>query len=120
MNSAEENDKSDEALARQALWVTTFDLRPGMVIAQPVRALSGGQETLYIRAGGEISEDTISQFIVKGVECVAVVDDRVPDEARSARAVAAHTARLQQIFGPEPNPACQALLDALLHCGPQA
>ena len=99
-------------------WLTTLELKPGMVIARPIQALQGGQEVLYIGAGGDISESTIAQLIVKGVECVAVVDDSTPDPNILATALDRQERRLHEIFGPAMNEDCQALFDALRLAGP--
>jgi hypothetical protein len=57
-------------------------------------------------------------LIVKGIECVAVVNPSPPSEAEYALTSDTYQARLQQIFGSTPNPQCLALLEALLQRGP--
>ena len=110
---------SSQATARlRPLWRPTLELQAGMVIAKTVTASSGGYATMTLSAGGTIEDATIAQLIVKGVECVAVVNTAPPSEADYALATDHYQTRLQHIFGATPNPHCQALLDALLRRGP--
>jgi hypothetical protein len=119
-----ESDRSTEqsagtvAARLRPVWRTTLELKAGMVLAKPVSAASGGYATMSLSAGGSITEETIAQMMVKGIECVAVFNTEPPSEAAYARATEQYTARLQQIFGPAPTPNCQALLDVLLLRGP--
>lgn len=100
------------------VWRTAMQLKAGMVLAKPVSAASGGYATMALSAGVSITDETIAQLIVKGIECVAVVHTDPPSETDYAAASDAYQARLQQIFGAAPNPHCQALLTALLQRGP--
>ena len=110
---------ADTPAARlRPVWRTTLELQAGMVIAKPVSAASGGYATMSLSAGGTITEETIAQMMVKGIECVAVFNTDPPAVPEYARATEQYAARLRQIFGPEPTPNCQALLDALLQRGP--
>ncbi|NVO08281.1 MAG: hypothetical protein HXX19_21120 [Rhodoferax sp.] len=119
-----ESDSPQDTVARdadprqRAVWHTTLELKPGMVLAKPVSASSGGYATMQLSAGVMLTEETIGQMIVKGLECVAVVNTDPPGEKAYAQVTEQYTARLQQIFGPQPNAHCQALLDALLRRGP--
>ena len=119
-----ESDRPNEPAATapgarlRPVWRTTLELKAGMVIAKPVSAASCGYATMSLGAGGSITEETIAQMMVKGIECVAVVNTDPPGEAAYALATQQYTARLQQIFGPAPTPNCQALLDAMLRRGP--
>lgn len=108
---------TDQARLRPC-WLTTLALKPGMVLAKPVSATSGGYATLSMQAGGSIAEETIGQMIVKGIECVAVHNTEPMNEADYARATQQYEARLAEIFGPQPTAPCQDLLDALLRRGP--
>ena len=99
-------------------WLSTLEIKPGMVLAKPVSAASGGYATMSLPAGVTIAEETIGQMIVKGIECVAVLNTEPMDAQDYAVATQAYEARLQQIFGPQRTEHCQALLDALLIRGP--
>lgn len=99
-------------------WVPTMDLEPGMVIARRVFAGPGGQVTINLAVGSDITASTIAQLINKGVECVAVQQRSEPDEATYADIVCEYESRLNAIFGPDPDENCRALLDALLADGP--
>ncbi len=100
------------------IWVATPDLQPGMVIADAVLGSAGGYATLKISPGGVISDETIVQLMVKGIECVAIVNAAPMSEADFALACSAHAARLQEIFSATSQPASLALLNALLARGP--
>ena len=102
----------------RSCWVSTIALKPGMVLARPVSAAAGGYATMSLPAGATLAEETIGQMIVKGIECVAVLNTEPMGEADYAVATQAYEARLGQIFGPQPSDHCQALLDALLRRGP--
>jgi hypothetical protein len=95
-----------------------MDLKAGMVIAKTVSGAWGGYATMTLREGGVITDETIAQMIVKGIECVAVVNTNPPSEHDYAQAVQAYQARLLEIFGATPNAACQELLDAMRKRGP--
>ena len=99
-------------------WVSTMALKPYMVLAKSVSAASGGYATMSLPAGATLAEETIGQMIVKGIECVAVLNTEPMSEADYALATQSYEARLGQIFGPERTEHCQALLDALLRRGP--
>jgi hypothetical protein len=99
-------------------WRLTMELKEGMVLAKPVSASYGGYATMSLSAGGTLAEETIAQLVVKGVECVAVLNTDPLSKADFARAEQAYEARLHQIFGAEPNAHCKALLDAMLLRGP--
>jgi hypothetical protein len=89
-----------------------------MVLAKPVSASSGGYATMSLSAGGILAEEIIAQLVVKGIECVAVVNTDPLIKADYARAEQVYEERLHLIFGAEPNAHCQALLDAMLMRGP--
>ncbi|MBP9905945.1 MAG: hypothetical protein KBF66_10325 [Rhodoferax sp.] len=95
-------------------WLPTLAVEPGMVVARPVVGLTGVRETMYLAMGTTITGETIAQMVVKGVECVAVVDASAanPDDDASAREC--FRARLDEIFGPTPDAGCQPLVDALM------
>ena len=95
-------------------WLPTMSLEPGMVTARPVVGLFAARETMYVAIGSTITANTITQMVAKGVECVAVFDSTVNDEAL----VSPFVKRLDEIFGPDPNAACQALRDALVVAEP--
>ncbi len=88
-------------------------LEPGMVVARPVVGRSGVLEIMYVAAGFTVNANTIEQMVIKGVECIAVVDASVQQTTDRNAAVAQFEARLAEIFGSHPNPACQTLMDAL-------
>ena len=95
-----------------------MELNPGMVLAKPVSASSGGYATMSLSAGGMLTEETIAQLVVKGIECVAVVNTDPVSASQYAQAVHSYEARLHQIFEPTPNAHCQDLLTAMLLRGP--
>lgn len=95
-----------------------MDLQPGMVVARPVFGGSGIKMTLHIAVGSAITANTIAQLINKGVECIAVRQDALPDPDEYAASVARYASRLQEIFGPAPNEDCRPLYEALLALGP--
>ena len=99
-------------------WRLTMELKPGMVLAKPVSASSGGYATMSLSAGGMLTEETIAQLVVKGIECVAVVNTDPVSASQYAQAVHSYEARLHQIFEPTPNAHCQDLLTAMLLRGP--
>lgn len=98
-------------------WLPTVAALPGMTVARPVVGHAGPLQTMYLAVGATITASTITQMLVKGVECVAAFDppDLPPADAAAARA---HEARLREIFGTEPATECLALRDALLQQGP--
>lgn len=120
MTSAEsENTRPQEPAAERSYrWLPTVDVQPGMSVARPLVGSSGLLETMYVAVGSPITTNTIAQLIVKGVECVAVFDTEVPDEAEAAARVQQHELRLAQIFGPQPDTRCQALMAALRSARP--
>jgi hypothetical protein len=89
-----------------------------MVTARPVVGLAGARETLFISIGSTMTASTIAQLMAKDVECVAVLDPLPPDCSDSSRTVALFQGRLKEIFGPAPDAACQALMDALVLAQP--
>lgn len=98
-------------------WISVMDIVPGMVLARPVIGGPRNQMTLHIAVGSAITTDMIAQLINKGVECVAVHQAASPDDATKAEAARCHEARLQEIFGKEPNEPCRQLLEALRLAG---
>ena len=100
------------------LWIPTEELKPGMVIADAVSGSSGSYATLRISAGGVISEETIAQLLVKGIECVAIVNTAPLTEPDYALAQQRYAARLEEIFGAAPHADCLALMAALIAKGP--
>jgi hypothetical protein len=100
------------------IWISTQDLQPGMVIAESVQGVTGGYATLKISAGCVLSEETIVQLVVKGIECVAIVNPTPLPEQDYDAACKAYEARLREIFGEPPAPDCLALMNALLARGP--
>lgn len=99
-------------------WRLTVELKPDMVLAKPVTASSGGYATMSLSAGGMLTEETIAQLMVKGIECVAVVNTDPCSEGDYALAAQSYEARLHQIFDATPNAHCQDLLTAMLLRGP--
>jgi hypothetical protein len=73
---------------------------------------------MSLSAGFSLTEETIAQLVVKGIECVAVVNTEPVSEADYALAVQSYEARLHQIFEQTPNANCQSLLAAMLLRGP--
>jgi hypothetical protein len=106
------------AAAPNCVWLPTVALQPGMTVARPVVGNSGVLETMYLAVGSTITTHTIAQMVVKGVECVAVRDDAAPEAASAAAAETAFRQRLAEIFGPQPDAGCRALMDALLLARP--
>lgn len=99
-------------------WRATSELQPGMVLARPIVGAQGSRATLLIGAGGTLTEATIAQLVMRGIECAAVLEPvAVPLEVLAAER-SAYQARLQQIFGSQPDPSCQSLYTALLDLGP--
>ncbi len=90
-----------------------MNLVPGMVVARPVFGGPGNRMTLHIAVGGAITADTIAQFVNKGIECVAVYQDAPIESAARADAEKRYEQRLAEIFGTQPNEACQQLKCAL-------
>jgi hypothetical protein len=94
-------------------WLPTIALEAGMVIARPVVGLTGVRETMYLAIGSQLTASTIAQMVVKGVECVAVLDPLPTEYSDDGPSIARFETRLGEIFGPQPNAACQALMQAL-------
>ena len=103
---------------RNFCWMPTTELAPGMVIARPVFGGQGRLVTIHLAVGSAITASTIGQLINKGIECVAVEQEAPPDEATYANIAEQYESRLHEIFGPEPDENCRALLQALLVDGP--
>ena len=79
--STSENDSDKPRVARlRPCWRLTIELKEGMVLAKPVVASSGGYATMSLGAGGVLTEETIAQLMVKGIECVAVTNTDPPSE----------------------------------------
>lgn len=93
-------------------WLPVLLLEPGMVVARPVVGTTSARATLLLGIGTILSTDTIAQLINRGVECVAIAKEE--DAPQSEAALTQYRDRLNAIFGPEPDPACQKLRDALL------
>jgi len=91
-----------------------MELEPGMVIARPVYGGSSMQAIIHLATGTTITANTIEQLINKRVECVAVVQDTKQDEKDLEKLVSEYKARLNEIFGPDPDENCRPLLEALL------
>jgi hypothetical protein len=114
-----DDDSSEAYQARlRPCWRLTMELKPGMVLAMPVSASSGGYATMSLSAGIALAEETIAQLVAKSVECVAVVNTDPFSEGVYAQLVQSYEARLRQIFDASPNAYCQDLLDAMLQRGP--
>jgi len=90
-----------------------MDLLPGMVVARPVIGGPRNQLTLRIAVGSKITTDTIYQLVNKGIECVAVHEDAEADASNRSEAVQAYEARLEEIFGSQPDESCSQLMRAL-------
>jgi hypothetical protein len=91
-----------------------------MVLARPVLGGTGMHAALHLAAGSPVTAGTIAQLINKGIECVAVIQDNLPDAAAYAETVDRYEKRLREIFGPDPDPSCRALLAAMIADGPCA
>jgi hypothetical protein len=115
--SPEDPDPMQVARTRPC-WRLTMELQPDMVLAKEVTASYGGYATLQLSAGVALTEETIAQLVVKGIECVAVLNTDPPGAGDYALLQQTYEARLRQVFEPTPNAACQALLTALLLRGP--
>jgi hypothetical protein len=109
---------NEEQQSSRYYWLPMMAVRPGMVTARPVVGLSGNRETMFVAVGSTITENTIAQMMAKDVECVAVVDQISRSVAGADLAASKFQDRLREIFGPEPDPACQALFDALVQAEP--
>ncbi len=109
---------SDSVVSDRYCWIPTSALEPGMVIARPIQGGHGNQLTLRIAVGSSVTSNTIAQLLNKGVDCIAVRQDAVPDEAALAAAAVRHEQRLAEIFGDQPDDACRRLRDALRAYGP--
>ncbi len=94
-------------------WISTIDLVPGMTVARPVLGGTRHQLTLRIAVGSTINAGTIAQLINKGIECVAVHQDGLSDEAVNAETAQCRGERLTEIFGAQPDESCQQLIAAL-------
>lgn len=100
------------------VWIPTMDLEVGMVLAKPVLTGTGMHASLHLAAGTPVTAGTIAQLVNKGIECVAVTQHAPPEPDISIQEARCYEARLQEIFGPDPDPHCRALRDALLADGP--
>jgi chorismate synthase len=109
---------NDEQQSSRYYWLPMMAVRPGMVTARPVVGLSGNRETMFVAVGSTISESTMAQMMAKDVECVAVVDQISHSVAAAEHSPSKFQDRLREIFGPEPDQACQALVDALVKAAP--
>ncbi|GAB2180399.1 hypothetical protein DLREEDagrD3_06220 [Denitratisoma sp. agr-D3] len=107
-----------QRVPRDYCWLSTAELKPGMVVARPLFASAGMKATIHLAVGSTITAGTIDQIISKGVECVAVRLDTPPDATTLADLASRHAARLGEIFGPAPDEHCRPLLAALLEDGP--
>lgn len=103
---------------RNYCWIPTMDLEVGMVLARPVLSGTGMHASLHLAVGVQVTASTLAQLINKGIECVAVEVNSPPAPEIFAASVDRYEARLREIFGPDPDPHCQALLDALIADGP--
>jgi hypothetical protein len=99
-------------------WLPTKLVEPGMVTARPVVGLSGPLETMFIAIGSPLTANTLSQMVAKGVECVAVLSPPVANYSDANQSAIAFLARLQEIFGPEPDAPCSALMNAVIQAQP--
>ncbi|OIQ63441.1 hypothetical protein GALL_550170 [mine drainage metagenome] len=99
---------------RHYRWLPTLAIEPGQVVARPVVGLTGVQETMYVAVGSTLSASTIAQMVVKGVECVAVFEPSADGFADEQESPAGFETRLQEIFGPTPDAACLALMQAVI------
>lgn len=100
-------------------WIPTMDVEPGMVLAKQVVEGGGGHAIILLAVGSEITANTIAQLINKGIECVAVRQAVTAESvALYAENLKAYTARLDEIFGENPDAPCQALRAALIQDGP--
>lgn len=115
-----EEPSSDSVVPDRYCWIPTSALEPDMVIARPIQGGHGNQLTLRIAVGSSVTANTIAQLLNKGVECIAVCQDAMPDEAALAAAAVRHEQRLAEIFGDQPDDACRSLRDALRAYGPSA
>ncbi len=113
-NPFEESEPCARAEDLRYRWLPTLAVVPGMVVARPVVGLTGVRETMYLAMGASVTAETIAQMVVKGVECVAVVDSSSVNPDDDALARGRFRARLDEIFGTSPDADCQALLDALM------
>ena len=105
-------------LPRGYCWMPIINVEVGQVLAKPLLSGTGMHASLHLAAGFQLTASTIAQLINKGIECVAVVQETPPDAEAYAAIVRQYESRLQEIFGPDPDPNCRALLDALLEDGP--
>ena len=99
-------------------WLPITAVQPGMVTARPVVGLAGVRETMFIAIGSTLTTNTITQMVNKDVECVAVFDPVPSDFSDGSRLRSQFESRLQEIFGPEPDDSCRALMNSLLLAQP--
>ncbi len=99
-------------------WLPVTAVQQGMVTARPVVGLAGVLETMFIAVGSTITANTIEQMVNKGVECVAVFDPVPASFSEASRVHDQFETRLHEIFGPEPDAACLALMNSLLLAQP--
>jgi hypothetical protein len=117
---APQSGNAPDAPRKSYCWLPVSELQAGMRVAKHVlRGMRHGGPSL-LPAGSEITANTISQLFNKGVECVAVFRDELPDEAACQAHVEQYEARLHEIFGNSPSDDCRPLLEALLKEGPDA
>jgi hypothetical protein len=101
-------------------WLPVSELQAGMRVAKHVlRGINQGGPNL-LAAGSEITANTIPQLFNKGVECVAVFLEKLPEEAAYQAQVDLFEARLHEVFGSSPRDDCRLLLEALMKEGPDA
>ena len=95
-----------------------MELEPCMVLAKALVGDAGGRVTMTVARGSELTPDTLAQMISKGIDAVAVVDEREPDPEAYAEAARKFQARLVEIFGAEVHESCRALYESLIVDGP--
>lgn len=99
-------------------WVPTMELEPGMVLARRLFGGSRMRATIHLAEGSAVTASTIAQLVSKGVECVAVLQEELHDDATNDDIACRYEARLREIFGENPGEDCHPLFDALLAAGP--
>lgn len=103
-------------------WLPVELLRSGMIVARPVVGEIKGRVSIMFGEGLGLTAETIAQLMVKGVECVAVVDENPLSDEELLQRQRAYEARLRVIFGVGDDSlqehSLQALYEALLAMGP--
>lgn len=101
-------------------WLPVDALLPEMTLAHRVIGQAEGRTTIMLAAGTILTTSTISQLILKAIECVAIVNQQPPEIGDYLVRQQAYEARLRVIFDCAEGfgQGCRPLFDALVVAGP--